>query len=84
MGVSGGAVLPPLQAVVHDHVNVNISFVIPLIAFVVVFLYGAIGHRWIIYVDDPIVDTVSFNDETFEGDRLGSEKKAVVTEKENI
>lgn len=84
MGVSGGAVLPPLQAVVHDHVNVNISFVIPLIAFIVVFFYGSIGHRWIVYVDEPIADNLSYTDETnFDSDNLDGSKKAVVTEKEN-
>ncbi|GAA5805223.1 hypothetical protein HPULCUR_010737 [Helicostylum pulchrum] len=56
-GVSGGAVLPPIQAVIHDNVNVNISFVIPLIAFVVVLAYGIVGHRWVRYVDDPIVNS---------------------------
>lgn len=55
-GVSGGAVLPPIQAVIHDNVNVNVSFVIPLIAFVVVLSYGLVGHRWVRYVDDPIVN----------------------------
>ncbi|KAF1803532.1 major facilitator superfamily domain-containing protein [Mucor lusitanicus] len=54
MGVSGGAVLPPIQAVIHDHSNVNISFVIPLVAYVVVLLYGTVGCRWIRYVDEDI------------------------------
>ncbi|KAI8646111.1 major facilitator superfamily domain-containing protein [Parasitella parasitica] len=54
MGVSGGAVLPPIQAVIHDHSNVNISFIIPLVAYVVVFLYGTIGCRWIRYVDQDL------------------------------
>ncbi|KAG2229240.1 major facilitator superfamily domain-containing protein [Thamnidium elegans] len=56
-GVSGGAVLPPIQAVIHDNVNVNVSFVIPLIAFVVVLAYGLVGHRWVRYIDDPIVNS---------------------------
>lgn len=54
MGVSGGAVLPPIQAVIHDHTNVNISFVIPLVAYVVVFFYGTIGCRLIKYVDEDL------------------------------
>lgn len=54
MGVSGGAVLPPIQAVIHDHTNVNLSFVIPLVAYVVVLLYGTVGCRWIRYVDEDI------------------------------
>jgi FHS family L-fucose permease-like MFS transporter len=52
MGVSGGAVLPPVQAVIHDHVNVNISFIIPLIAYVITFFYSTLGCRWIKYVDE--------------------------------
>ena len=54
MGVSGGAVLPPIQAVIHDHSNVNIAFVVPLVAYVVVLLYGTVGCRWIKYVDEDI------------------------------
>ncbi|PHZ07879.1 MFS general substrate transporter [Rhizopus microsporus ATCC 52813] len=52
MGVSGGAVLPPIQAVVHDHSNVNISYVIPLIAFCFVLFYSLVGCKWIKYTDD--------------------------------
>lgn len=54
MGVSGGALIPPLQAVVHDHVNVNISFVIPLACFCCVFLYAVFGSRWIIYAKEDL------------------------------
>lgn len=54
MGVSGGSVLPPVQAVIHDNVNVNISFVIPLVAFVCVFLYSVLGSKWIIYAKDDL------------------------------
>lgn len=65
MGVSGGALLPPLQAVVHDHVNVNISFVIPLAAFCCVFLYAVFGSRWIIYAQEDLAkednDSISSN-----------------------
>lgn len=81
MGVSGGAVLPPVQAIIHDHTNVNISFVIPLIAWVVVLFYGTLGHRWIRYVDDPIVDNISYNNEGFEDN--SNSNKPVVTEKEH-
>ncbi|KAI8973420.1 major facilitator superfamily domain-containing protein [Mycotypha africana] len=60
MGVSGGAVLPPVQAVIHDKVNINISFVIPLIAFVAVFFYSIMGSKWIRYV----VEDLSVNADT--------------------
>lgn len=82
MSVSGGAVLPPVQAIIKDHASVNISFVIPLVAWVVVLLYGVFGHRWILYVDDPIVDNLSHTNEGFEGNN-SSPNKPVVTEKEN-
>lgn len=82
MGVSGGAVLPSVQAVIKDHANVNISFVIPLISWVVVLLYGVFGHRWILYVDDPIIDNLSYTNEGLE-DGSSSPNKPVVSEKEN-
>lgn len=56
MGTSGGALLPPIQAVVHEKVNINVSFVVPLIAFCFVMFYSVIGHRWIRYVDEPIIN----------------------------
>ncbi|KAI8338844.1 major facilitator superfamily domain-containing protein [Blakeslea trispora] len=54
MGVSGGAVIPPLMGVAHDHSNVNIAFVIPLICYVVVLFYALVGSKWIKYVDEDI------------------------------
>ncbi|KAI7897330.1 major facilitator superfamily domain-containing protein [Mucor mucedo] len=77
MGTAGGACLPPIQAVVHDHTNVNISFIVPLIAFVFVFGYAIIGHTWIKYVNEPLADTSSINQETFED-------KLVVVKTENV
>lgn len=76
MGTSGGACLPPIQAVVHDHTNVNISFIVPLIAFVFVFLYAVVGHKWIRYVNEPLADTSSMNNEDYED-------KTIITKKEN-
>ena len=46
MAILGGSVLPPLQAMVIDcesicgYPAVNISFVLPLISFVVIAIYG--------------------------------------------
>ncbi|OBZ83407.1 Glucose/galactose transporter [Choanephora cucurbitarum] len=54
MGVSGGAVIPPLMGVAHDHSNVNIAFVIPLICYGVVLFYALVGSKWIKYVDEDI------------------------------
>ena len=48
MAILGGSVLPPIQASIIDQVEVfnmpavNVSFILPLICFVVVFIYG---HR---------------------------------------
>lgn len=36
MGVSGGAVFPPIQGAVADAANTRISYVVPLVGFVVV------------------------------------------------
>lgn len=80
MGVSGGAVLPPIQAVAHDHANVNISYIIPLIAFVVVLFYSLVGSKWIMYVDDEIQ---VIHDGDSEDLSSGSEKKPSVMEIEN-
>jgi len=46
MAILGGAVLPPLQGLIADHThNLQISFIVPLIAYAYVAFYGAKGHR---------------------------------------
>jgi FHS family L-fucose permease-like MFS transporter len=40
MAILGGAVLTPAQGFVSDLYGVNISYIIPLICFVVVAIYG--------------------------------------------
>jgi len=46
MAILGGALLPPLQGLVADLTkNLQISFIIPLIAYSYVAFYGAKGHR---------------------------------------
>ena len=46
MAILGGALLPPLQGLVADLTrNLQISFIIPLVAYVYVAFYGAIGYR---------------------------------------
>ena len=42
MAILGGSLLPPLQALIMDYGNVALSFIVPLICFVMVALYG---HR---------------------------------------
>lgn len=46
MAILGGAVLPPLQGLIADVTkNLQLSFVVPLIAYAYVAFYGAKGHR---------------------------------------
>jgi FHS family L-fucose permease-like MFS transporter len=45
MAILGGALLPPLQGLVADMThNLQLSFIVPLIAYSYVAFYGAIGH----------------------------------------
>lgn len=45
MAVLGGAVLPPLQGSIADHFGIQISFVVPMMAFAYVAFYGVFGYR---------------------------------------
>ena len=46
MAILGGAVLPPLQGKIADLThNLQLSFIVPLVAYAYVAFYGAIGHR---------------------------------------
>jgi FHS family L-fucose permease-like MFS transporter len=46
MAILGGAILPPLQGLVADVTkNLQVSFLVPLIAYAYVAFYGAKGHR---------------------------------------
>ena len=45
MAILGGAILPPLQGWIADHTNIQLSFIVPLIAYAYVAFYGAMGHR---------------------------------------
>ena len=40
MAILGGSLLPPLQAMIIDHGRLNLSFVVPMICFIVVGVYG--------------------------------------------
>jgi len=45
MAILGGAILPPLQGKIADVTgNLQISFIVPLIAYAYVAFYGAKGH----------------------------------------
>jgi MFS transporter, FHS family, L-fucose permease len=45
MAIVGGAVLPPLQGAVADHLGIQFSFVVPMIAFGYIAFYGIYGYR---------------------------------------
>ena len=46
MAILGGAILPPVQGWIADTTkNLQLSFIVPLIAYAYVAFYGAIGHR---------------------------------------
>ena len=51
MAIVGGAIMPPLQGMIIDfktvfgHPAVNVSFVLPLICFIIIFIYGLRSYR---------------------------------------
>ncbi|HEY3762862.1 MAG TPA: sugar MFS transporter [Verrucomicrobiae bacterium] len=45
MGLLGGALVPPLQGCLADAVGLQISYIVPLIAFIYVTFYGWKGYR---------------------------------------
>src|ERR1700685_1610998 len=45
MAIPGGALLPPLQGHIADIAGLQISYIVPLIAYSYVGFYGWIGHR---------------------------------------
>jgi FHS family L-fucose permease-like MFS transporter len=45
MAVLGGAILPPLQGLIADKAGLQISYIVPLIAYAYVAFYGWKGHR---------------------------------------
>jgi FHS family L-fucose permease-like MFS transporter len=45
MAILGGAILPPLQGYVADRWNLQVSYVVPLIAYAYVAFYGWKGHE---------------------------------------
>ena len=40
MGVSGGAVFPPIQGAIADRYSTRISFLVPMVGFIVVLAYA--------------------------------------------
>ncbi|RZK73975.1 MAG: MFS transporter, partial [Pedobacter sp.] len=45
MSIVGGAILPPVMGFIADQSNIQMGYIVPLICFVVVFLFGLKGHK---------------------------------------
>jgi FHS family L-fucose permease-like MFS transporter len=45
MAILGGAILPPAQGHIADRWNLQISYLVPLVAYAYVAFYGWKGHR---------------------------------------
>ncbi|TDQ09879.1 L-fucose:H+ symporter permease [Pedobacter metabolipauper] len=45
MSIAGGAVLPPIMAYIADRTDIQIGYVVPLVCFVVVFMFAVKGHK---------------------------------------
>ena len=45
MMILGGAVVPPIQGVVADHIGVHAAFVVPLFCYAYLVWYGFVGSR---------------------------------------
>ncbi|WP_448636280.1 L-fucose:H+ symporter permease [Pedobacter panaciterrae] len=45
MSIVGGAILPPAMGYVADIADIQIGYIVPLICFAVVFLFGVTGHK---------------------------------------
>ncbi|CAF0960367.1 unnamed protein product [Rotaria sordida] len=58
MGISGGAVFPPIQGIIADRYSTRISFLVPMVGFIIVLAYAL--SYWIrnglqIYLSRPIM-----------------------------
>ncbi len=45
MAIVGGAILVPLQGLLVDATSVNLSYLMPLLSFIVVCIYGLVAHK---------------------------------------
>ena len=45
MAILGGALLPPLQGLLADHVGIRLSFLVPMVAYGYLVFYGLLGCR---------------------------------------
>lgn len=45
MAIVGGAILPPIQSLIIDKGQVQLSFLVPLVCYVYIFYYGIAGYK---------------------------------------
>ncbi len=45
MAILGGALLPPLQGFMADHIGIQHSFIVPMMSYVYIAFYGLYGYR---------------------------------------
>jgi len=45
MSIVGGAILPPAMGYISDITDIQVGYIVPLICFAVVFLFGVTGHK---------------------------------------
>jgi len=45
MAIVGGAVMPPIQGVLADHLNLHVSFIVPAACYLYVLYYGLVGSK---------------------------------------
>lgn len=85
MGVAGGAVFSPIQGAIADAANTRISFVVPLVGFLVVLAY--VAFHWVrsgftimrVKTDDEIVAAAGI-----EGGAVLAKRSMSVTEEQHV
>ncbi len=45
VAIVGGAVMPPIQGYLADHIGIHLSYIVPALCFVYVFYYGVSGSK---------------------------------------
>ena len=45
MGILGGALLPPIQGGLADHIGIQASFCVPMVAFAYIAFYGGVWQK---------------------------------------
>ncbi|PID59304.1 MAG: MFS transporter [Ignavibacteriae bacterium] len=45
MAILGGAIIPPLQGWMADHIGVQLSFIVPIFCYIYIFYYGISGCK---------------------------------------